>query len=204
MFLAPTHLVYVATNANPSALTIAVIALVGALVGAILSTGTQLFIAWRQAKREEAAHRKDVVIAARMMAVDLSRARSNIEYCIDHREWWKTTGLSPRISADDRRLVLGELEPTGFYKVDRAEGAIDHWYAIREYELANGQGYASLSITTQLDKLREIVGWIEEAGETLRGLTGDPASIEEPPKLEEATAGQLAKTNCSWAPRWGC
>jgi len=94
-------------------------------------------------------------------------------------------------------LVLGELEPTGFYKVDRAEGAIDHWYAIREYELANGQGYASLSITTQLDKLREIVGWIEEAGETLRGLTGDPASIEEPPKLEEATAGQLAKTSDS-------
>ena len=179
MFEAPSHFAFLTATANPSAITTALIALAGALVGAVLSTGTQLVLARRQSRRDEAAYRKQIVIAARMMAVDLSRAESNIQYCVDHGEWWRTTGLSPRMTADDRRLILGELTPNGFYDVDRAEGAIDHWYGIREYELDQRKGYASLTITTQLDELRKIVGWIDAARAALRPLTGDPSSLEE-------------------------
>jgi hypothetical protein len=186
MFLGAIDQIYVATD--PSAVATALIALGGALVGAVLSTGTQLFIAWRQGKREQATHKKQAAIAARMMAVDLARAESNIGYCVDHAEWWRTTGLAPRATSDDRRLVLGELTPEGFWVLDRAEGAIDHWYGIREYEVARNQGYTSLSITSQLDKLREIIGWIEDARATLRELTGDPASIESTPQSSAPSA----------------
>ena len=54
--------------------------------------------------------------------------------------------------------------PSGFYNLDRAESAIDHGYSTQEYESAKNGSYSSSSITTQLDKLREIVGWIDEAG----------------------------------------
>ena len=174
MAWASAHLVYAAANSNPTAIATALIALGGALLGAVLSTGTQLLIAHRQARRDTAARSKEIMIAARMMAVDLSRARSNIQYWIDHHEWWRTTGLSPRVTEHDRRLVLGELSSSGFYNLDRAESAIDHWYSTQEYELAKNGSYSSSSITTQLDKLREIVGWIDEAGGDATRVDGRP------------------------------
>jgi hypothetical protein len=64
------------------------------------------------------------------------------------------------------------LNSEGFYAVDLAEGAIDHWYGIRDYELGRHEGYNSDTIRTQIDKLEEIVGWIEEARKHLRALDG--------------------------------
>jgi len=122
------------------------------------------------------------------MLVDLSRAESNIGDCIEHKSWWKTTGLSPRMDPSDRRLVLGELDSNGFYAVDRAEGAIDHWYGIRSYELDRHEGYNTDTIRIQIDKLEEIVRWIEEAREPLRALTGDPESIVEPKAEDDPQA----------------
>lgn len=178
MFGIPAAVLRASANSGPSAVTIALIALAGVALGAILSTATQLFIAWRQSEREDSARRRGVVTAARMMAVDLSRARSNFGYCVDYHEWWRTTGLSPRVTADDRRIVLGELTPEGFYYLDRAEGAIDHWYGMRECELSQTPQYASLTVSAQRDKLREIIRWIDAVIEALRRLTGDPASID--------------------------
>lgn len=170
---------------NPSVIATALTALGGAIVGATISAATQWSISSRQAKRQDAAHRKDVLIAARMMLTDLARAWSNLQYCIDHQEWWRTTGLASRLTADDRRLVLGELTAEGFYTLDRADAAIDHWYGIRDYELGRTPTrHASVTIGLQLDKLREIVGWIDEAQRALRELTGDPDSIDEPLELD--------------------
>jgi hypothetical protein len=174
-----------------------VIALLATIVGALISTGAQLWIAALQAKRDEADKGKQLVTAARMMTVDLSRARSNIEYSVNYREWWRTAGLSPRLSPEDRRLVIGALTPRGFYNVDRAEGSIDHWYSIREYELGRNrivdkpqfpQSYRSDSIEIQIDKLQEIITWIAEAIVSLREITGDPQSVDEPDEPTEATA----------------
>ena len=53
----------VSTSLGLSAVTIALIALAGVALGAILSTATQLFIEWRQSEREDAARRRGVAIA---------------------------------------------------------------------------------------------------------------------------------------------
>jgi hypothetical protein len=135
-----------------------------------------------------AAHHPLRHATPRTSLVDLSRAESNIGYCIEHKSWWKTTGLSPRMDPSDRRLVLGELDSNGFYAVDLAEGAIDHWYGIRNYELGRQEGYNTDTIRTQIDKLEEIVGWIEEARKHLRAFTGDPESIAEPEAEDDPKA----------------
>jgi hypothetical protein len=137
MFTVPIHVVHTATNTNPSAIATAFIALAGALLGAGTGAFTQWILDQRRTNREVTAHRKHIKVAARMMLVDLSRAESNIGYCIEHKSWWKTTGLSPRLDPSDRRLVLGELDAKGFRPVDLAEGAIDHWYGIRNYEVSS-------------------------------------------------------------------
>ncbi|MDQ6775618.1 MAG: hypothetical protein M3071_05215 [Actinomycetota bacterium] len=179
MFPAPIHVVHIAASSEPSAIVIALLALLGAIVGAAIGSVTQWLLDRQRRIRDGAAHRKQVKIAARMMVVDLSRAESNIQFCIDYKEWWREPGLRPRINDSDRRLVIGELTDEGFYNVDLAEGAIDNWFGIREYELAKNQGYGSVTITSQLATLQEIIGWIEKARATLRELTGDPVSIEE-------------------------
>jgi hypothetical protein len=176
------HVILAAANSNPSAITTALIALGGALLGAAIAASTQWLIARKQSQREDAAHKKQVVIAARMMAVDLSRAESSLRYLIDHGEWWPTTGLSARMDPGDRRLVIGELSAQGFYEIDRAEGAIDYWYGIREYEVARNQTYVSATPAANAKKLEKIIGWIDEARRALRRVTGDPESIEDAPK----------------------
>jgi hypothetical protein len=188
MLAVAVHVVDAATTSNPSPITTALIALAGALVGAVIGAFTQWMLDRQRTNREMAAHRKQIKVAARMMLVDLSRAESNIGYCIEHKSWWKTTGLSPRMDASDRRLVLGELNSKAFYAVDRAEGAIDHWYGIRNYELGRQDGYNTDTIRTQIDKLEEIVGWIEEARKHLLALTGDPESIAEPEAEDDPKA----------------
>jgi hypothetical protein len=175
MLPVPVHVIPAAANSNPSATTTVLIAFPGALLGAGIGAFTQWRLDRARAKREEVAHKKLIKVAARMMLVDLSRAESNIGFCIEHKSWWKTTGLSPRLDPSDRRLVLGELDSKGFYAVDRAEGAIDHWYGIRKYELDNQDGYNSETIRIQISKLEEIVGWIEEARKPPCALTGDPS-----------------------------
>jgi hypothetical protein len=76
--------------------------------------------------------------------------------------------------------VLGALTPRGFYNIDRAEGAIDHWYGIRGYEADRElPSYKSETIEIQIELLEQIVGWIDAAGVSLREITGDPASIED-------------------------
>jgi hypothetical protein len=179
--MVPAEMVAVMTSSNPTALETALIALGGALVGALIAAGTQVFIAWRQTKRDEAGRKKQVVIAARMMAVDLSRAESNLQYTIDYGHWWKTSGLSPRMSADDRRLVIGELTAKAFYEVDRAEAAIDYWRGIRDHEVAENHGYLSPTPGMNNEKLKGIIRWIDEARRALRDLTGDPESVEDAP-----------------------
>lgn len=188
MLAVAVHVVDAATTPNPSPITTALIALAGALVGAATGAFTQWTLDRQRTNRDVAAHRKQIKVAARMMLVDLSRAESNIGYCIEHKSWWKTTGLSPRMDASDRRLVLGELDSTAFYAVDRAEGTIDHWYGIRNYELGRQDGYNADTIRTQIDKLEEIVGWIEEARKHLRALTGDPESIAGPEAEDDLKA----------------
>lgn len=169
-------------SANPTAITTACIALGGSLVGAGLSTGTQLLLARSQRKRDDGMRQRQLKIAARMMVVDLSRARSNIQYCVDYQEWWRTDGLKARMGPDDRRLVIGALTSQQFYDVDLAEGSIDHWYSTRDYELSLHPGsYTSDAIPMQVEKLEEMVGWLEAAVAALRPLTGDPESLENEP-----------------------
>ena len=174
----PIHVVDVSSGGGTSAIAIALLTLLGAVIGAAIGGGTQWLLDRRRTAREDDTRQRQVKVAARMMIVDLSRAESNIRFCIDHGEWWRTMGLRPRISDNDRRLVIGELSDAGFYDVDLAEGAIDHWYGIREYELEKSQGYGSPTITTQLSKLNEILTWIENARSRLRELSGDPEAVD--------------------------
>jgi hypothetical protein len=162
-------------NGNPSATTTAVIALVGAIIGGALTAGAQLLIEARRAARAGKDQRRQAKVAARMFAVDLARAHANIEYVVEYGEWWKF-GLGPRMSDEDRRLVLGELPPEGFYIVDRAEAAIDHWNGIREREIVNG--YEIPADRIDMDKLREILGWLKAAQVPLSKITGDPPRVE--------------------------
>jgi hypothetical protein len=81
------------------------------------------------------------------------------------------------MSDEDRRLVLGELPPEGFYMLDRAEAAVDHWYGIRDRAVSEN-GYDIPRGIVDMDKLKEIAGWIRAAQRPLSEITGDPPHVE--------------------------
>ncbi len=178
-----------AAGGNPSAVTTALIALGGALFGAVAASVTQVLIHWLQGRRDTAAREREVKIAARMMQVDLARAWSNMEFSRRTGKWWATPGLRPQMTDADRRLVIGALTAEGFYTVDLALTDIDHWYSIRE----GVQSGALLRPVYDPDDLQRGLDWITDAGDVLREITGDPDSIEpepiEPPPAKPAATG---------------
>ena len=118
-----------------------------------------------------------------MMAVDLVLVLGRTSgTASDHNEWWRTTGLSPRITADDRRIVLGELTPEGFYATwDRAGGS-DR--PLVRHPRIRTLGVSALRQSDRLRSTRQAAsdksGGLTRPSEALRCLTGDPASIEQP------------------------
>jgi hypothetical protein len=181
----PTKVIDIASGGDSSLVT-ALIGLIGVAVGGLITGGVQWWLAKQQRDRDDTATRKQAKVAARMINVALSQGRSNIRYCLDHDEWWRTEGMPFEPSTDDLRVLMGELSAEGFYMLERARQSIEHWYSIREYELgkkaqtfSERARYESDSIEIQKAKLREILGWIDAAGLALREVSGDPDSVDE-------------------------
>lgn len=169
--------------ANPDAITTALIALGGAIVGATASSATQILVHWLQGRREDDARKREFRTAARVMQVDLARAWSNIEYAARTGRWWPKGRLESRLTDADRRQVIGGLTAKDLYTVDGALVDIESWYSNRDQfdEVVGGD---LMRPVYDPDDLKATLGRITAAGATLREITGDPDSIE-PEKIED-------------------
>jgi hypothetical protein len=173
-----------AAGGNPSALATALIALGGAIFGALASTGTQLLIERARARRERREHDDEVRTAARMMISDLRRAKYNLtdsRHQRDTDKWHAGLDLRLRISDEDRRLVIGALDPQGLNKVDRAEQGIDTWYSLRDrYSATNREGtMEGVPLAIQAGRtVGQVVPLIDAAIAELTVLGGVVSSLE--------------------------
>ena len=177
MAWASAHLVYAAANSNPTAIATALIALGGALLGAVLSTGTQLLIAHRQARRDTAARSKEIMIAARMMAVDLSRARSNIQYWIDHQ----SGGGPPACRHASQSMTVASFSASSVRAASTTSIALralsTTGTALKSMSSPRTGVTAAPRSPLSSTSYARSSGGSTKPGETLRELTGDPASI---------------------------
>lgn len=164
-----------AAGGNPDAITTALIALGGAIVGGLLTSGTQLLIHWLQGRREGAVRQREVKTAARMMQFELARAWSNLDWSIKSGEWWPTHEFTPLLTDSDRRLVIGALPADEFDTLDTAMYEIDHWDGVR----TRGEPLQRQA----LEHARDVVAL---ALELLSGLSGDadvePEALKAPNK----------------------
>jgi hypothetical protein len=151
----------------PTYLATALIALGGAIFGAVASTGTQLLIERTRASREREAHENEVRTAARMLMSDLARARFNLAYSHASGKWWPAGGLGARISDDDRRLVFGALASEDVYAIDLAEARIDQWYSLRSSGGRMPSGHGEL-----LDPVLKLIDDAAAKVQVLAGVAG--------------------------------
>jgi len=168
---------------SPDATTTALIALGGAVVGAAVSSATQVLVQWLQGRREAAARAREVKIAARVMQFDMARAWSNIEFSGRAKLWWPVPGLGPQVSDNDRRLVISALPTDGFDAFDSALYEIDRWYDLREGKQSNEP------LTTSHDPrdLLKAATTISRAIAMLRDISGD-VNAEFEPRLHDEPA----------------
>lgn len=165
------EIVAVVAGGNPDAITTALIALGGAIVGGALTSGTQLLIHRLQGRREATARGHEVKTAARMMQFELTRAWSNIDWSIKSGKWWVPQEFTPLLTDNDRRLVIGALPAFEFDALDAAMYEVD-W--------CNSMRSAGVPVNRkQLETARDAIA---RAIELMGDLSGD-ADVE-PPALK--------------------
>lgn len=159
-----------ATGGNPDAITTALIALVGALVGAFLSSATQILVHRLQGQREAAARKREVKAAARIMAADLGRGWTSVQFAFRQGRWWSDPGLQHRLTDNDRRLVAGALTAEALHDVDLADVTIDYWCQKRDRDLEAG----NVTPAAQPKELEIAAAAVMKGIAALREISGDP------------------------------
>jgi hypothetical protein len=150
------------------------IGLVGAVIGAGAGAFTQLRLASKHAEERQEQHDQDRVMAARMMMIELARHWSNLEYTARLGIWWRMPTFDSILTHEDRRLILGTLDPRGLYGVDLALTSVEYWSKRRE-----GKKDDEAVEDSQRESMRDVLGRIERAGAVLRQITGDPESVRD-------------------------
>ena len=155
-------LCWIMANTNPDAITTALIALAGAVIGGLITVEGR---AKRRAKRDADRDDKLALAAARLMREDLRRAALKIKQAISLKEWWpRNVDLLPRVTIEDRRILATKLSDETWRSVVVAEADLELWPQAR-------------ALTTQeaidsstLDQLENTIGLIDAASTDLDAL----------------------------------
>jgi hypothetical protein len=162
-------LCWIMANTNPDAITTALIALAGAVIGGLITVGGQWLLeqsrAKRRAKRDADRDDKLALAAARLMREDLRRAALKGKQAISLKEWWpRNVDLLPRVTIEDRRILATKLSDETWRTVVVAEADLELWPQAR-------------ALTTQeaidsstLDQLENTIGLIDAASTDLDAL----------------------------------
>jgi hypothetical protein len=96
-----------AAGGNPDAITTAVIALAGALIGALIAAAAQIVVYRLQTKRDAAAAQRTLRTAARVMYLELEACRTDVTDSAEKKQYKAPFRRESLLTAEDRRLVLG-------------------------------------------------------------------------------------------------
>ncbi len=115
----------------------ALLALAGVLLGALITSGFNFWVAWRKeradATSERRHHEVEVRRAARLIDDDLHTAADAARWCVEHKEWWFSGQQLTSMGWQQYRDVLApELSEIAWPAVSLAVTTIDRLQSVRD------------------------------------------------------------------------
>jgi hypothetical protein len=178
------HILATMSSSNPSAVTTALIALGGAVIGGLITVVGQVIVENGRAKHEseleteraavtaEAQQRADRIMmrsAARSLLDDYLAIKTRCALVLNEGRWWTAGSMRPpRTTAEDHRMIAAHASSEVWTAVAQARGEMEYLEMMREASA----GAAPIAVRTR-ELIAEHKATIDHASEAVMPLARD-------------------------------